>query len=101
MDAAQLYESFPRHLRGELRARILADPESPFREGPDDSWTGRGFAIALSNYSAPITNCTLPQLFECMGLNNEQKRELAATFLRWMQSIIGQPGEDPEENPRG
>jgi hypothetical protein len=90
MEAAQLYESFPRHLRPELRARILADPESPFHEGPDETWTGRGFAFTLSDSSAPITNCTLPQLFECMGLNNEQKRELAATFLRWMRVLTEQ-----------
>jgi hypothetical protein len=89
MEAAQLYESFPRHLRPELRVRILADPESPFREGPDETWTGRGFAIALSDSNTPITNCTLPQLFECMGLNNDQKRELAATFLRWMRVLRG------------
>lgn len=89
MEAAQEYETFPRHLRQELRLRILADSESPFREGPDDSWTGRGFAIAVSDCNTPITNCTLPQLFECMGLNNEQKQDLASTFLRWMRVLRG------------
>lgn len=82
--ATKAYAAFPKSLRPSLHARILADPESPFREGPDETWTGRGFAIALSDYSAPITNCSLPELLNCMGLSDRVRAELVATFVRWM-----------------
>ena len=102
--ANEQFATFPRALRSSLRTRILADPESPFREGPDETWAGRGFAIALGDYPAPISLCTLTQLLDCLGLNPDQRSNLTATFVRWMTvlhppGIVAAPVADTAEDP--
>jgi len=98
--ANEQFAAFPRALRVSLRNQILADPESPFREGPDETWTGRGFAIALGEYTAPISQCTLTQLLDCLGLNPDQRSNLVATFVRWMTALSPTPVEETVEDPR-
>jgi len=82
--ANEQFRAFPRSMRSTLHARILADIESPFRDGPDDSWTGRGFAIALGDFAVPISHCSLSDLLDCMGLKGTGRVEFVATFVRWM-----------------
>jgi hypothetical protein len=98
--ANEQFAAFPRALRSSLHAQILADPESLFREGPDDTWTGRGFAIALGEYPSPLSQCTLTQLLDCLGLNPDVRLNLVATFARWMtvlhpSPVVEETAEDP------
>ena len=98
--ANEQFAAFPRALRCSLHTQILADPESSFREGPDETWTGRGFAIALGDYPAPISQCTLTQLLDCLGLNPDQRSNLVATFVRWMTALSPTPVvEETVEDP--
>jgi len=86
-EATLLYQQFPRSFRASLHKLLIKDPESPFRDGPDDSHIGRGFAIALSEYTAPITNATLPQLLNGLQLKNKDREVFTRLCVRYMTQL--------------
>ena len=85
--ATRLYAQFPRPFRASLHKLLIEDPESPFRDGPDDSHIGRGFAIALSEYTAPITNSTFPQLLNGLQLKGLHREVFAGLCVRYMTQL--------------
>jgi len=98
-NATRLYQQFPRRLRASLHKLLIKDPESPFRDGPDDSHTGRGFAIALSEYTAPITNATLPQLLngiQLKGLHREVFARLCVQYMTQLYPTLLQEDSDQD-----
>jgi hypothetical protein len=85
--ATLLYQEFPRSFRASLHKLLIKDPESPFRDGPDDSYFGRGFAIALSEYTAPITNVSLPQLLNGIQLKGLHREVFVRLCVRYMTQL--------------
>ncbi len=93
MEAATArYANFPRNRRAALHARIIGDPNSPFRDGPDDSPIGRWFAFAIGDVPAPVAELPLNEIIRQLPLTDVQKVELADIFIVHMNALQGQGG---------
>lgn len=109
------YAAFPRNKRSELHSKIIGDPESPFREGPDDGYGGRILALALSDDSSvAVTNMPLSHIVNMLNkyvrgasllsppvmLTNEEKKQLYHLFIFHMNSPAAGAGAAAEGGRR-
>ena len=71
--ATRLYAALPRNLRSRLYQAVMADPEMPFREGPD-TLTGRWFVISTGDYPAPAAQQALDAIIESIRVLSTCRR---------------------------
>jgi len=64
--ADEMYGKFPRTKRTNLYNLIMENVESPFKNRPDKSHSGRAFALALRDADTPMANTSLSELVEIL-----------------------------------
>ncbi len=86
--AVQLYAALPRNLRAQLYGVVMADPEMPFRDGPDNSYDGRYFIIATGDYTAPAAQQALDEIIEQLPITPEQRAIAYQVYVRHLSPMV-------------
>ncbi len=86
--ATRLYAALPRNLRWRLYQAVMADPQMPFRDGPDDTHVGRYFIIATGDYPAPAAQQALDQIIEQLPVTPAQREITYQVYIRHIKPLL-------------
>lgn len=84
--ATRLYAALPHNLRERLYQAVMADPEMPFRDGPDDSYAGRWFIISTGNYTALAAQQALDAIIEQFPAG--QRQAMYQVYVRHLTPLV-------------
>jgi hypothetical protein len=86
--ATELYAMLPRNLRHQLYTLMMNNPNNPFHDGPDDSFSGRWFIISTGDYPAPAAQAPLNQIVGQLPLTAAQREQMYTVYVRHLKDLL-------------
>jgi hypothetical protein len=99
-NAIELYAQFSRINRNLLYSKVIAHPDFPFHDGPDDSALGRWFIIVTGDYEAPACNDSLDIIVNNIKMsekyNDTQINRIYEIYIEEINNILNEQKLVPE-----